>query len=65
MSSTVITERAIETQFLSQASCRMDVTRLEHKMSKFTHGEAGGIRCLPLSRLQTLDALGDYEYSIF
>jgi hypothetical protein len=25
----------------------MDVTRLEHEMSKFTHGEASGIRRLP------------------
>ena len=28
---------------VSPASCRMDVTRLEREMSKFTHGEAGGI----------------------
>ena len=28
---------------VSQASFRMDVTRLELEISKFTHGEAGGI----------------------
>ena len=38
----------------------MDVTRLEHVMSKFTHGEAGGIRRLPNCWWRTLDALGDY-----
>ena len=32
---------------VSQALCRMDVTRIEREMSKFTHGEADGIRCLP------------------
>ena len=30
-----------------QPSCRMDVTRLEHEMSKFTHGETDSIRRLP------------------
>jgi hypothetical protein len=37
----------------------MDVIRLEQSMSKFTHGEAGGIRRLPSSAAD-LDALGDY-----
>ena len=30
------------------------------EMSKFTHGEAGGIRRLPHRWLRTTDALGDY-----
>jgi hypothetical protein len=29
-----------------QSSWRMDVTRLEHEMSKFTYGKVGGIQCL-------------------
>ena len=45
---------------ISQASCRMDVTRLELGMSTFTHDEAGGIRCLPHRWQQPVDALGCY-----
>ena len=35
----------------------MDVN---HEMSKFIHGEAGGIRHLPYLWQPTVDALGDY-----
>jgi len=45
---------------VSQASCRMDVIRLQVEMSKFTHDEAGGIQRLPHRWLQTVNALGDY-----
>ena len=45
---------------VNQASCRMDVTRLEHDMSKFKHGEASGIRLLPLLRQRNLNTLWDY-----
>jgi hypothetical protein len=44
----------------SQALCRMDVTRLEHGMSKFTHGKAGGIRRFPHRWQRSEKALGDY-----
>ena len=37
----------------------MDVTRLEHDMSKFTHGEADGIRRFPHHWPRTLDTFGD------
>ena len=42
---------------VSQASCTTDVT---HEMSKFTHGEAGGIQRLPHPWQQTVDIMGDY-----
>ena len=42
----------------------MDVTRLEHEMSKFTHGEPGGIRRLPHRWQRTVDAMGDYFESL-
>ena len=38
----------------------MDVTRLEHDMSKFTQGEAGGIRRFSYRWQRTVNALGDY-----
>jgi hypothetical protein len=38
----------------------MDVTGLKHEMSKFTHGEAGGIRHLLHRWQRTVDALRDY-----
>jgi hypothetical protein len=37
---------------VNEASCRMDVI---HEMSKFTHGEAGGIRRLPHRWEQIVD----------
>ena len=45
---------------VSQASCKMDVTGLEQWKSKFTHGEAGGIRRLPHRWQRIVDTLGDY-----
>ena len=45
---------------VSQASCRIDVTQLEHEMKKFTHAKAGGIRHLPHHWQWSVDALGDY-----
>ena len=45
---------------VSLVSCRTDATRLEHEMSKFTHGEAGDIRRLQHRCQRTVDALGDY-----
>ena len=41
---------------VSQASCRMVVTRVE---KNFTHGEAGGIRRFQHRWQRTVDALGD------
>ena len=38
----------------------MDVTRREHEISEFTHGEAGGIRLVPHRWQRTVDSLGDY-----
>ena len=38
----------------------MNVTPLEHEMSKFTHGKAGGIRRLQHRWQRTVGALGDY-----
>ena len=38
----------------------MDVTRLEHEMSKFTRGEAGGIRRLPHRWQRAVDSLVDW-----
>ena len=35
-------------------------TRLEHEMSTFTHGEAGGIRRLSHRWQRTVGTLGDY-----
>ena len=49
----------------------MDVSRPEHKMLKFTHGEAGSIRRLPGGLQSTVHAFGiifkvyEYEYGIF
>ena len=45
---------------VSQASCRMAVTQLEHEMSKFIHGQAGGIRRLPHRWQRTVEGFGDY-----
>ena len=44
----------------SQASCRMDVTRLEHEMSNLTYVETGGIGRLPHRWQRNLDALGGF-----
>ena len=45
---------------VSQASCRIAVTRLEYGMSKFTPGEDGGIRRFTHRWQWTVDALRDY-----
>ena len=45
---------------VSQASCRMDVTRPENYLSNIPHGEFGGIRHLPHRWKRTVDALLDY-----
>ena len=37
---------------------------LNHEMSKFTHGEAGGIRRFPHRWQRTVDALEDYFDSL-
>ena len=44
---------------VSQASCRIDVTRLENIL-KFTHGEVDGIQRVPHRWQRTVDALRDY-----
>ena len=41
----------VRNSLVNQASCRMEVTRLQHDLSKFRHGKAGGISYLP-HRLQ-------------
>ena len=46
---------------VSQALCKMDVTQLEHEMSKFKHGESGGIQCLPRCWQWTVDTLAYYS----
>jgi hypothetical protein len=49
----------IKNSVVSQASCRIHVARLEHELSKFTHGEANSIRRLPHRWQRTMDALED------
>ena len=43
-----------------QASRRMDVTRLQYEMSKFTYAETGDIRRLPHRWQRTVYTLGDH-----
>ena len=42
---------------VSKAQCRIDVTRLEYEVSKFLHGEAGGIRHISHRWQRPVDAL--------
>ena len=50
----------IKNSVVTQASAQRDVIRLEHEISKFTHGEFGNIRRLPHRCQRTVDALGGY-----